>query len=62
MAFPLRFYSRPNCISMVQQSIATIVCFSHSVLTESSVSLSASDEETLEMAEEIMKPPAAVIK
>ena len=30
MAFPLRFHSRSNCISMVQRSIATIVFFSPS--------------------------------
>ena len=41
---------------MVQQSIQSL--FSFASLTESSVSSSASNEETLETAEKTVKPPA----
>ena len=54
--FLLRFHSKSDCINVAQRTMQSF--FSRPASSESSVSLSASDEEIIQTAEKTIKPPA----
>ena len=55
--FLVRFHSSSNCIKMVQQSIIVILFFPCPALTDLCVSSSASNKETIGMAEKTHQTP-----
>ena len=54
--FLVPFYSSSNCINIVQQSIIVVLFFPCPALTDLCVSSSASNKETIGMAEKNIKP------